>query len=252
MRPCKSYRCRSMSCTRTPDARRSRRRSCCERCCCRRCMGVSQVQCGRGGALLSGTRAGGKRSRVDCGGVRDRGGYSGRARSGSGLVGSCSARQAPHAGRGQAISRAEFCGSLAATSDRPAHRRVRTRQSAAQQFTRRGTPQRRVSREPEETEASGAELCLDQTLGRVSPGEIAQPQAGGVAVSNRGGGLQFGAHDALAGARNLKERLAGTVSTAKIAQSGTELAYSKRRKSKLAGTAGEIIEFFSTLFTRSN
>src|SRR5713101_8373349 len=28
----------------------------------------------RGGALLSGTRAGGKRSRVDCGGVRERGG----------------------------------------------------------------------------------------------------------------------------------------------------------------------------------
>src|SRR2546426_5712356 len=66
--------------------------------------------------------------------MRDRGGDSGRARSGSGLVGSCSARQAPHAGRGQAISRAEFCGSLAATSDRAAHRRVRTRQSAAQQL----------------------------------------------------------------------------------------------------------------------
>ncbi len=149
--------------------------------------------------MLSGARAHGKSAWSDRGGVRDRSRDAGRARGGTAAAGSRGEGATTHAGSRQTISRAEICGGPATTRYRAPRGGVRTGQSAAQQFMSRRTEQRGFSAESEKTKTGGAEFCLDQTLGRLPAGQVAEPEAGGMAVSDCSGGLQFGAYDSTHG-----------------------------------------------------
>ena len=52
----------------------------------------------------------------------------------------------------------------------------------------------------------GTKFRLDQALGGIPASEAAEPETGGMAVSNRGGGLQLGAHDTLVEVTRLRPR----------------------------------------------
>jgi transposase len=165
---------------------------------------VSQVERGSGGALLSGARAHGKSARPDRRCLRDGSGNTSRARGGSGFTGSGGEGTTAHAGSRQAISRAAVCGGSATARYRAPCCRVRAGQPTAEQSTKRGTEQRGLSAEPEKAKTGGAKFCLDQTLGGVPTGQAAEPETGGMAVSDRGHSLQPDPHGSIVSIDGLK------------------------------------------------
>ena len=186
------------------------------------------MQGGSGEALLSGARAHRKSAWSDRGGLRERSRDPGRARGGAAAAGSRGQGTTTHAGSRQTISRAAICGSPATTRYRAPRGGVRTGQSAAQQFTSRRTEQRGFSAESEKAKAGGAEFCLDQTLGGLPAGQVAEPEAGGMAVSDCRHSLQFGAYDSAHGPGKLSPPWRSGLAERSSVLNSTETAAERR------------------------
>ena len=159
-------------------------------------------KCNAGAAKpqLSGTCADGKPAWSDRGGLCERSGNASGARGRLAVVGRGARPTGADAGSGQTIPGAGVCEGATRARDRAPHCGVRTRSAAAaQQPAGGGTQQCGVCAQSKEAEVSGTKLCLDQTLGRIPPGETAHSAKGGVVVPNRSGGVQLGAMESAAG-----------------------------------------------------